>query len=208
MIASLRGTVIDKGLDSVVIECGGVGYLCRATADTLAALPRDQDVFVLTTMVVREESQTLYAFGDAATREVFARLQSVSGVGARLALGVMSVLRPGELARAVADGDVKSLQRAPGVGKRLAERMAVDLKGKLDEYASAPPGAGTDDGAGSAGHTRTDSVAAAAPSGQVVEALIGLGFTEGTAESTVLTLEPSDAQTMLRQALASLGRQR
>ncbi|MFR4190867.1 MAG: OB-fold domain-containing protein, partial [Corynebacterium variabile] len=82
MIASLRGTVVDKGLDHVVIECAGVGYLCQATARTLADLPRGEEVFVLTTMVVREDSQTLYAFPDVASRELFALVQSVSGVGA------------------------------------------------------------------------------------------------------------------------------
>lgn len=206
MIASLRGTVIDKGLDSVVIECGGVGYLCQATAETLASLPRNEDVFVLTTMVVREESQTLFAFNDVASREVFARLQSVSGVGARLSLGVMSVLSPVELARAVSDGDVKALQRAPGVGKRLAERMAVDLKGKLDDYAAAA----TVDGLSSAGTPGDDhsGIPGNGLAAQVVEALVGLGFTERSAEGAVAGLEVSDAQTMLRQALAQLGGQR
>ncbi|MEY8565372.1 Holliday junction branch migration protein RuvA [Corynebacterium sp.] len=206
MIASLRGTVIDKGLDSVVIECAGVGYLCQATAPTLATLPRGEEVSVLTTMVVREDSQTLFAFPDVASREVFGLLQSVSGVGARLAMGVMSVLTPAELSRAVADGDVKALQRAPGVGKRLAERMAVDLKGKLDGYAGAPDGSpapgqdtgSVDDAAGGTGR-------------QVVEALTGLGFTERDAEGALRELGDTgglDTATLLRQALARLGGRR
>lgn len=212
MIASLRGTVIDKGLDSVVIECAGVGYLCQATADTLAELPRGEEVFVLTTMVVREDSQTLFAFPDLASREVFALLQSVSGVGARLALGVMSVLTPQQLATAVADGDVKSLQRAPGVGKRLAERMAVDLKGKLDGFAVVP---------GTAGQATGDPAEASAPADgasadrieQVVEALVGLGFPEKTAEPTVREVAAdgdsgTDTAMLLRQSLARLGGQR
>jgi Holliday junction DNA helicase RuvA len=206
VIASLRGTVIDKGLDSVVIECAGVGYLCQATAPTLATLVRGEEVFVLTTLVVREDSQTLFAFPDAASREVFGLLQSVSGVGARLAMGVMSVLNPAELSRAVADGDVKALQRAPGVGKRLAERMAVDLKGKLDGYAAEPVVAGeqTPDGATGAG-------VAGDTGRQVVEALTGLGFTERDADDALRELGDTgglDTAAVLRQALARLGGRR
>ena len=131
MIASLRGTVIDKGLDYVIIECAGVGYQCTGTATTIAELPRGEEVFVTTAMVVREDSQTLYVFKDANEKRAFSTLQSVSGVGARLALAILSVISPQELARAVSNGDHKTLQKAPGVGKRLAERMAVDLKGKV-----------------------------------------------------------------------------
>ncbi|MDN5718940.1 MAG: Holliday junction branch migration protein RuvA [Corynebacterium sp.] len=214
MIASLRGTVIDKRLDSVVIECAGVGYQCQATAPTLATLPRGEEVFVLTTMVVREDSQTLFAFPDVASREVFGLLQSVSGVGARLAMGVMSVLDPAELSRAVTEGDVKALQRAPGVGKRLAERMAVDLKGKLDGYAVAPTATAADGGVG-----QDEPLADAVP-GQVVDALTGLGFTERDAEKAVREIsatgadgdggaaEPADTATVLRRALAHLGGRR
>ncbi|MGO3363179.1 MAG: Holliday junction branch migration protein RuvA [Corynebacterium sp.] len=212
MIASLRGTVIDKGLDHFVIECAGVGYLCQATARTLAELPRGKEVFVLTTMVVREDSQTLYAFSDGDSREVFGLLQTVSGVGARLALGVMSVLDPADLAGAVADGDVKQLQRAPGVGKRLAERMAVDLKGKLSAYA-VPAGHGAPgEGAGPDADVvdGLDSGIAA----QVIEALTGLGFPEKSAASAVSAVavsgdvDPGDASALLRTCLAQLGGQR
>lgn len=207
MIASLHGTVVDKGLDSVVIECGGVGYLCQATARTLAELPTGGEVTVLTTMVVREDAMTLYAFGDVASREIFALVQTVSGVGARNALALLSVLTPAEIAAAVAAGDVKALQRAPGVGKRLAERMAVDLKGKVDAYAvTAPaPAPATGDGAGGVDTALAD---------QVTEALTGLGFGEkeaATAVAEVLTGDSAhsgsgaDASSVLRAALASLG---
>jgi Holliday junction DNA helicase RuvA len=205
VIASLHGTVVDKSLDSVVIECGGVGYLCQATARTLADLPTGGEVTVLTTMVVREDAMTLYAFGDSASREVFALVQTVSGVGARNALALLSVLTPGEIAAAVADNDVKALQRAPGVGKRLAERMAVDLKGKLDAYAVTAPAPAATDGEGAV------APAAAALAEQVTEALTGLGFGEKEAESAVATVlagdgaAGADASVVLRAALASLG---
>lgn len=211
MIASLRGTVVDKGLDHVVIECGGVGYLCQATARTLAELPRGEEAFVLTTMVVREDSQTLYAFPDAASREIFALVQSVSGVGARMAMALLSVLTPAEIATAVAEGDVKTLQRAPGVGKRLADRMAVDLKGKLDAYV-LPTGSATVETSGPAGAVVGDAVTA-----QVVEALVGLGFPEASAADTVAALAADtvgddgaspDASVLLRGALSRLGGRR
>lgn len=205
MIASLRGTVVDKGLDSVVVECGGVGYLCQATARTLADLPRGEEVFILTTMVVREDAQTLYAFLDASNRELFTTLQTVSGVGARMALALLSVMTPAEIATAVADGDVKSLQRAPGIGKRLADRMAVDLKGKLDAYAVSA----SETVAMSAQYS--DNLAGGEVASQVIEALVGLGFQEGAASDEVATLMANsgtsdpDASTLLRGALAQLS---
>lgn len=208
MIASLHGTVVDKGLDSVVVECGGVGYLCQATPRTLAELPGGAEVTVLTTMVVREDAMTLYAFSDAASREIFALVQTVSGVGARNALALLSVLTPGEIAGAVADGDVKALQRAPGVGKRLAERMAVDLKGKLDAYMVTTPAPTSPDGG-----TATDADAAVVA--QVTEALTGLGFGDKEAAAAVAevladsagsaTAGAADVSSVLRAALASLG---
>ena len=124
MISSLRGTVIDKGPDYVDIECAGVGYHCLGTAETIAGLPRGEEAFVYTTLVVREDSHTLYAFARPEERSTFAVLQTVSGVGARVALAIMSVLTPEALYAAVSSGDSKALQKAPGVGKRLAERIS------------------------------------------------------------------------------------
>lgn len=204
MIASLRGTVIDKGLDYVTIECAGVGYQCSGTATTIAELPRGEEVFVTTALVVREDSQTLYVFKDADEKRAFATLQSVSGVGARLALAILSVITPQELARAVSNGDHKTLQKAPGVGKRLAERMAVDLKGKVADLGEiADTGAVGDGGDGQA----------VAPDvrEQVLEALVGLGFTESKAGTTIEAVlsqwsapQVPDASGLLRASLAAI----
>lgn len=224
MIASLRGVVVDKGTDHVVIECGGVGYLCQATARTLSGLPLGDQAFVLTTMVVREDSQTLYAFPDASSRELFTLVQSVSGVGARMAMALLSVLTPGEIATAVADGDVKALQRAPGVGKRLADRMAVDLRGKLDAYLEAGSTATAAPAATAADAAEVPDSAVAA---RVIEALVGLGFPDSEATDVVATLirddseadsedaaggghgdgtaSGQDASVLLRRALSALG---
>lgn len=209
MIASLRGTVIDKGLDYVIIECAGVGYQCTGTATTIAELPRGEEVFVTTAMVVREDSQTLYVFKDADEKRAFATLQSVSGVGARLALAILSVISPQELARAVSNGDHKTLQKAPGVGKRLAERMAVDLKGKVADLGEVAE-AGNTGAAGAAGVAGSHAVATDVRE-QVLEALVGLGFTESKAGTTidgVLTQwsapQAPDASGLLRASLAAI----
>lgn len=201
MIASLRGTVITISLDSAVIECAGVGYLVKAAPNTLAQLARGEETFILTTMVVKEDSQTLYGFLDDSTREMFALLQTVSGLGPRLALAAQSVYTTEELAGAISSSDAKTLQKIPGVGKRMAERMVVDLKDKVAGYVS--PGGSTHEVASPqvdlSGHIAE----------QVIEALTGLGFTEKMAEpavSQVLSENP-DIQTSqaLRAALSILG---
>ncbi|WP_296215103.1 Holliday junction branch migration protein RuvA [uncultured Corynebacterium sp.] len=210
MIASLRGTVIDKGLDYVVIECAGVGYQCTGTATTIADLPRGEEVFVTTSMVVREDSQTLYVFQDGDEKRAFAILQSVSGVGARLALAILSVVSPQELARAVSNGDHKALQKAPGVGKRLAERMAVDLKGKVADLGEMVD-SGTVGAAGASGAVTDGQAVAPDVREQVLEALVGLGFTESKAGGTLDAVlaqwsEPvaPDASALLRASLAAI----
>lgn len=201
MIASLRGTVITISLDSAVIECAGVGYLIKAAPNTLAQLTRGEETFILTTMVVKEDSQTLYGFLDDSTREMFGLLQTVSGLGPRLALAAQSVYTTEELAGAISSSDAKTLQKIPGVGKRMAERMVVDLKDKVAGYVS--PGGSTHEVASPqvdlSGHIAE----------QVIEALTGLGFTEKMAEpavSQVLSENP-DIQTSqaLRAALSILG---
>ena len=144
-------------------------------------------------MVVREESQTLYGFLDAATRDMFATLQTVSGLGPKLALAAQSVYTTPELAHAITHGDTKTLQKIPGVGKRMAERMVVDLKDKVATYAApeTPPPPDTYE--------------------QVLEALASLGFAEKTAEpvlTTVLAADPTlTTPAALRASLNLLGKQ-
>ena len=161
-------------------------------------------------MVVREDSQTLYVFKDRDEKRAFATLQSVSGVGARLALAILSVISPQELALAVSNGDHKTLQKAPGVGKRLAERMAVDLKGKVADLGEIADGIA----AGIAGATGAAADVQAVSFGvreQVIEALTGLGFTESKAQSTVENVlaqwpeqSAPDASALLRASLAAI----
>ena len=132
MIARLSGKLAETTSDSAVIDVGGVGYLVQASARTLDALgPIVGDVLILTELQVREDAWTLFGFGSTAERDTFRALTSIQGVGGRLALAILSVLSPDELARAVAQEDKAMIGRANGVGPKLAARIANELQGKL-----------------------------------------------------------------------------
>ncbi|WP_402465143.1 Holliday junction branch migration protein RuvA [Isoptericola aurantiacus] len=173
MIASLTGTVAQVSLDRAVLDVGGVGYLVHATPATLAGLRVGEDVRLHTTLVVREDSMTVYGFAEADEREVFEVAQSVSGVGPRIALAMLAVLTPDALRRAIDAEDTAVLRRVPGIGAKSAQRIVLELSGKL--AAPAP------DGGSSVPH------AAAVPDGRghVVEALVGLGWSAKVAEDAV-----------------------
>lgn len=204
MIASVRGEVVDLGAGFAVVECAGVGHLVTATARTLATLRRGEPARLLTTLVVREDSMTLYGFADDEERRMFEVLQTVSKLGPRLALAVLEALTPAEIAAAVAAEDAKALARANGVGTRMAARMIVELGEKVAPFA-APAG---EPAAGAAGPA---PAAAAGGAGEtVVEALLGLGFARpeaAAAAERVLAADPElDVSGALRAALAELGR--
>lgn len=210
MIASVRGTVIDMGAAHVVIECGGVGHLVTVTARTGATLTRGEEGFLLTTLVVREDAMTLYGFASSQEREMFELLQTVSGLGPRLAMAVLQVLDPTDVAAAVAAGDSKRLQAANGVGKRMAERMLVELKDKVAPFA-APAGAdaSTEEAAAAGARPGANAKAPAADTDQVVGALTGLGFREQEASAAVADVLAADStldtSAALRAALKELG---
>ncbi|WP_297551915.1 Holliday junction branch migration protein RuvA [uncultured Corynebacterium sp.] len=205
MIAALRGEVIHIGLDHGVIDCAGVGYKFLATPKTLGTLRRGEQATVLTNLVVKEDSLTLYGFSADEDREMFHVLQSVSGLGPKLALAALSVMGAGELAAAIGGEDVKALQSIPGVGKRMAQRLALELKDKVAAFTPSGPAA--------AGSVDT----AVAPTGgavveSVTEALIGLGFTDKGArpvvESAYADNPDADTSSLLRAALAQLGKKK
>ena len=132
MIARLTGTLAETSADTAMIDVGGVGYLVHASSRTLDALgPVGGEVLILTELQVREDAWTLFGFGSAVERDTFRALTSVQGVGGRLALAILSVLSPDELARAVSQGDKAMIGRANGVGPKLAARIANELQGKL-----------------------------------------------------------------------------
>jgi Holliday junction DNA helicase RuvA len=140
MIARLSGILAEVSADSAVIDVGGVGYQVHASGRTLDAIgPIGGEVLILTELQVREDAWTLFGFGSAAERDSFRALTSVQGVGGRLALAILSVLSPDELARAVSQSDKAMIGRANGVGPKLAARIANELQGKL----GAPGPAGT-----------------------------------------------------------------
>src|SRR5215217_656974 len=132
MIARLAGSLVETTADAAVIDVNGVGYLVQASTRTLDAIgPIGGSVTLLTELQVREDSMTLFAFGSAGERESFRQLTSVQGVGGRVALAILSVLGPDDLARAVSTGDKAMIARASGVGPKLAQRIAMELQGKL-----------------------------------------------------------------------------
>lgn len=203
MIDSLHGEVLSVGLDHVVIECGGVGYRATAAPNLLQTLRRGETVRVLTAFVVREESQTLYAFDSADSRELFGIVQTVTGIGPRLAMAMIAVLSPAELAAAVTAGDVKTLQRIPGVGKRMAERMVVELKTKVAKFVQV--------GADQEGVLDLAVPAVSAAAQKVAQALIGLGFPEAQAEKSAAAAvkavgEQAGESELLRAALAAVNK--
>ncbi|MEV6768913.1 Holliday junction branch migration protein RuvA [Nocardia sp. NPDC051030] len=201
MIASVRGEVLEIGLDHVVLEAAGVGYRLNATPATLAGLTRGEDSRLYTTMIVREDSQTLFGFADTEARDLFGLLLTVTGVGPKLAMAVLAVLEPEALRKALAESNVAALTRVPGIGKRGAERMVVELRDKVDlvPVQSGPPGSGP-------------APMVTPVREQVVEALIGLGFAARQAEpavDAVLADQPElGTSQALRSALGLLGKNR
>ena len=206
MIASLAGTVAQVGLDRAVVDVGGVGYLVHATPATLAGLRVGEHARLHTTLVVREDSMTVYAFADADEREVFETAQSVSGVGPRIALAMLAVLTPDALRRAIATEDLAALKRVPGIGAKSAQRIVLELGGKL--AAPGPDGAPAGPAPSAASGDRRD---------QVVEALVGLGWTAKVADDAVAkvlaetgteVVQESEVAATLRAALRGLGGRR
>jgi len=195
MISSVRGEVLEVALDHVVIEAAGIGYRINATPSTLATLRQGSEARLITAMIVREDSQTLYGFPDGETRDLFLTLLSVSGVGPRLAMATLAVHDAAALRQALADGDVAALTRVPGIGKRGAERMVLELRDKIGAVAAPAPAIN--------GHSVR---------GPVVEALVGLGFAAKQAEEATANVLAGDhdatTSSALRAALSLLGKAR
>jgi holliday junction DNA helicase RuvA len=195
MIASVHGEVLDVALDHVVLEAAGVGYKLMATPSTLATLRRGSEARLITAMIVREDSMTLYGFPDADARDLFLTLLGVSGVGPKIALATLAVYDAPALRQALGDGDVAALTRVPGIGKRGAERMVLELRDKIGPIGTS---------------AAASSVNGHSVRGPVVEALVGLGFVAKQAEEAtekVLANEPeATTSTALRSALSLLGK--
>ena len=199
MIASVRGRVAAVAPDGVVVEVGGVGLAVSCAPNTLVGLRVGAETRLATSLVVREDSLTLYGFADDDARQLFELLQTASGVGPRLAQAVLAVHTPEVVRRAISGGDIATLTRVPGIGKKGAERLVLELRDRI----GAP--------AGDAGLP----VAGAAWADQVRQALTGLGWTSGQADHAVAAVAESlDGQPappvpeLLKQAIRLLGRTR
>ena len=170
MIAKLKGIVDSVDTDSAVIDVNGVGYLVSASARTLRDLVVGGPAAMLVETIVREDAIALYGFLETAERDWFRILTTVQGVGARVALSILSTLSPDEIARAIAAQDRATLSRPPGVGPKLAARLATELKDKAAAFAVAPAPVAA----------RAAGEGAAAPAGSVnedaVSALVNLGY--------------------------------
>lgn len=177
MIAWLRGILVEKDTDSVVLDVGGVGYRLFVTNQTLAKLPaKGLTVELLAHMVVREDAIQLYGFLETEERQAFLSLLGVNGIGPRLARVILSGIRPGDLADAVMQGKSERLQSIPGVGKRMAQRIVTELKGKVRGFQPiAQPWPGGQD----------HPVEAEGMFGDVVSVLTNLGYRPAEARRAV-----------------------
>ena len=192
MISRVLGTVAQVGVDDVVVVYGGLGFKVFIVPPLASELHKGDEVELYTHLIVREDALTLYGFKTEEERKVFEILMSVTGIGPRIGLAALSVFSPNDLRRAVADQDTATLSRIPGVGKKVASRMLVELGDKLGLPAQLPE--------------------ASAPSVGVVEAevkaaLMGLGWNEAKAESVLSELGGNglNASDLLRAALMKLG---
>jgi Holliday junction DNA helicase RuvA len=205
VISHLRGIVSGVAPDGAVIEVGGVGLGVQCTPGTLATLRPGEPARVATCLVVREDSLTLYGFGTDDERNVFELVQTASGVGPRLALAMLAVHSPDALRRAVATEDLTALTMVPGIGKKGAQRIVLELKDRL-----GAPGDGAGDGAA--------ALPGAVPSwrDQVQSGLVNLGWAARDAEEAVTAVtadmaadgtQTEDVATVLRAAMKKLSRQ-
>ncbi|GGS77642.1 Holliday junction ATP-dependent DNA helicase RuvA [Planobispora rosea] len=178
MIASVRGQVTAIAPDGAVVEVGGVGVLVHCTPATLATLRVGEEARLATSLVVREDSLTLYGFADDDERRVFELVQGASGVGPKVALAMLAVHTPNTLRVAVASADVKALTRVPGVGPKGAQRIIVDLKDKLGAPEEAVNAA------------LNGRAVAPAWREQVHSGLVGLGYSAKDADEAVAAVSP------------------
>jgi Holliday junction DNA helicase RuvA len=189
VIASLEGVLAEKGAGRVVLDVGGVGYEVQVPTQTLASLPaQGRRARLHTRLIVREDGMTLFGFASGDERSLFDHLITVTGVGPRMALAVLSVLTPQAFRRAIASGDEAALVTVPGIGKKVAARILLDLKDKL--------GVGGDE-------------VVSGPLGEVREALLSLGLTAQEARDAVAGLAPDGdrpVEELLREALRTVRR--
>lgn len=210
MIASVRGVCLQRGVEQVVLEVGGVGLLLTCTPQALATATVGEECSLATALIVREDGWTLFGFVDDDERRLFELLQSVTGVGPRLAVAAVGALGARGLVAAIGSADAAGLTRIPGVGKKTAERIVLELRDKVSDMPAATDGAAQGVSAGV-----VPPPAAGGWQGQVSEGLVSLGWQQRDADEAVRLvagdivaegLDPADVSALLRRALKRLDR--
>ncbi|HHY61610.1 MAG TPA: Holliday junction branch migration protein RuvA [Firmicutes bacterium] len=200
MISQLRGKVASIERDAIVLDVGGIGFSVSVTSGTRATLGRiGEEVRLFTAMVIRDDCVNLYGFESVEEREFFHMLCEVKGIGPKTALSILSSLSPETLSMAISSGDIAMLATAPGVGKRTAERLAVELKGKVGQFIS-------DEFIERGASANADSTAAQ----DAISALVSLGYLPVEAERAVAAAVAAgysdDASAIIRAALSRMSR--
>lgn len=202
MIGYIKGKISSKGDGNVIVETGGIGYIINVPDNSPLLLASEgEDVKVHTQMIVREDDMSLYGFFDKGSVQLFNKLLTVSGVGAKAALSILSVLQPDELVKAITFGDAPMLTRANGIGKKSAERIILELEDKLSDFGLP--------GTGKAGTPLSDiKQIPDNPRAEAIEAMINFGYTKSIAASAVLSIEDNDLTTeeYLTEALQSMSK--
>jgi Holliday junction DNA helicase RuvA len=190
MIGRIRGTLVNRGYESVLIDVNGLGYEIAVTPRTLVELPGiGEEVVLHTHLHVREDALALFGFDTATDKDLFATLLGVSGVGPKVALAILATMTYEQLRLAVASDDIPSLTSVPGIGKRSAQKLLLELKPKLQ----------VDDAV----------LASSGPLGEVREALVGLGYGADEISGTLASMPPDlSVEDLLRQSLRELGKAR
>jgi Holliday junction DNA helicase RuvA len=197
MIHRLRGILVEKDTEGVLLDVGGVGYRASASLGTLRALPSlGEECVIHTRMVVREDAMLLFGFAAPEERAAFDALTAVSKIGPKLALAVLSAMSPPEISEAVARGDVLKLSSVPGLGRKTAERLVLELKGKDLAVFGPEPVVSTDGGGGG-------------PYMEAREALTGLGYSIEESEKALNSIPPQDSvEKYIKEALRRIGSRR
>ncbi|MGH1538664.1 MAG: Holliday junction branch migration protein RuvA [Gammaproteobacteria bacterium] len=197
MIGRLQGTLIEKQAPHILLDVNGIGYEIEAPMSTFYELPEcGESVMLHTHLLVREDAQTLYAFKHLRDRSLFRNLLKVNGVGAKMALAILSGMDANAFSQCIHHGDVDSLVRIPGVGKKTAERLIIDMRDRLDKEVATQVSSNTKNGNGINGYAQD-------PIADAVSALVSLGYKPNEASRMVgnVDTKSSNSEDIIRQAL-------
>ncbi len=200
MLYSVRGKLIQTTATCAVVECGGVGFLCQTTLNTLKTLKPGSEVMLYTYLNVREDAMELFGFATKTELDTFKTLISVSGVGPKAGLALLSELSPEQVAMAIATDDVKTITRAQGIGKKIAQRIVLELKDKLAKAAA------TDSGVAAVSATAVS--AAGGNVSKAIEALGVLGYTPAEVSPVLAQFDGNlPVEQLIAMTLRQMGRQ-